>query len=151
MADRMKKTLAPGLADGDDKEQQPIPPQVQAQMQHMSKMVEAQTNEIHHLSQLVETKKMELESRERIELAKIKSNESIALLEAGSKEAIALLAEDMASIKHRMDLLHASEPIDTDHGPEAAGGMTAEAPMGQPPIGGESPSMPQGQSLEPTP
>jgi hypothetical protein len=144
MADRMKKTLPAGLADGDDKDhQQPIPPQIQAQMEHMSKMVESQTQEIHALSQLVETKKMELESRERIEMAKIQSQIALKEAELGSKEAMALLAHQVAEIENRLSLLNFDQPIDTDSGPEGAGGMSAYAPEeGQPPTGGEPPGQP---------
>ncbi len=144
LAERVKKTLPPGLADDSEGEQQPIPPQVQMKLQQMGQMVEQQTQEIHALSHLVETKRMELESRERIEMAKIKSNEVLAAAELGSAESVALLKAEMAGVKHRLELLNFDQPVDTG-GAQPSGPEAAPQPMGQPPTGGDQPP---GQPME---
>jgi portal protein len=64
VAERLKKMLPPQLAE-DDKES-PIPPQAQAQMQQMGQMVDALSQQLQHQTQIIQAKRLELDSRERI-------------------------------------------------------------------------------------
>jgi hypothetical protein len=125
IADRLKKTLPPNLAD--DQKKQDIPPQVQAQMQQMGQMVDALTKQLHAAHDVLDQKKIELESKERIEFAKIQANVAIAELQAGSKEAIVLLNHQIGEIENRLQsALQFSQPI-------GMGGMQPQgAPMQQP-------------------
>lgn len=145
IADRLKKMLPPGLADDPASKSQAIPPQAQAQMQQMHQMIEQLTEQLNHKTQAIETKSVELESRERIEMAKIKSNQEIELAKIGSKEGIALLEQEVGAIQHRLDLLHFNQPIPTeqDQAPEGAGAMGAAPPPGpEDPTGGVPPGPP---------
>jgi hypothetical protein len=68
LADRLKKALPPGLADD---EENPIPPQAQAQMQQMDQMIQMLTQQVEGLTREQETDQIQIDSKERIELAKL--------------------------------------------------------------------------------
>jgi len=101
IAERLKKTLPPGIAE--DKDKKPLPPEVQTQMAQMNQMIEALTQQLNEASELVKTKKMELESRERIEMAKIQANLEIESAKLGSTESIELLRQQIAQIQARQE------------------------------------------------
>src|SRR5690606_11604069 len=54
IAERIKKTLPPGLAE--DKDQKPIPPEIKAQMDQMGQMIEALTNQLNEATETIKTK-----------------------------------------------------------------------------------------------
>lgn len=112
IAERLKKTLPPGMVD--DKEQKPIPPQVQAQMQQMDQMIQQLTEKLNEQNELVNTKKMELESKERIEIMKLENALVLEQLKLQGNAANQLLAAELADIKQRLSLLDISEPINND-------------------------------------
>jgi hypothetical protein len=143
IGERLKKTLPAGVAD-DDKKQMPIPPQVQAQMQQMNQLIEHLTSELKHQTQIVSTKALELESRERIEMAKLQVQAEIEMAKMGSQEAQLLLKQEVSEIQHRLELLHSSQPIgiETEAGPNEA--APPNQMQQQPPTGGPSPGQPMG-------
>ncbi len=103
IAERLKKTLPPQLQE--PKEGQPeIPPEVQQKLAQMSQMLELLTKELEAKTRLVETKQLELDSRERIEMAKIEAQRFELQLELDSKEAIALLQAEVEGIKAKMEV-----------------------------------------------
>jgi hypothetical protein len=144
IADRMKKTLPPGLAD-DQKGKEPLPPEVQAQMQQMSQMVEQLTGKLNELQSEREQKLIELESKERIEMKKLEVQLEIERAKLDAKDALALLNSEIAQINSRMELLRADQPFeygDEEIAQSMEPGMT-EPPMEEPyPTGGESPGLP---------
>lgn len=71
IADRLKKTLPPGIVE--DPNQKPLPPEVQAQMQQMSQMIEQLTAALNEANETIRTKRLELESREKIEAMKLET------------------------------------------------------------------------------
>jgi hypothetical protein len=107
MGERWKKTMAPGLVD--DAKDSPIPPALKAQMDQMSMMVEQLGQKLHAAEDIIENKRLELESREKIELEKIKSNEVIALAQIDAKDGQILLGHQVSEIQHRLDLMHAAD------------------------------------------
>lgn len=146
IAERMKKALQPGLDD--DKGDQKIPPQAQAQMQQMNQMIEQLTQQLNHRTQQVEQKTLELESKERIEFAKIQANIEIELAKMGSQESQFLLQQQIAQINQRLSLLDIDEPIDGQEEQENSGAGLSGAvmpPIEQQPTGG---FQPPGQSPE---
>lgn len=136
IADRLKKTLPPQLQDDGKGGQPQVPPQVQAQMQQMGQMIEGLTKALHAAHDTIDQKRVELESKERIEYAKIKSNETIELTKLDAKDSIALLAAEIQATKHRLDLLNQAAPIG------------APAPNSEPPQA-DAQSVPQGQAPQP--
>jgi hypothetical protein len=122
LSERFKKMLPPNLVD--DPKAQQVPPQVQAQMQQMNMMIQNLSKELDETTKIIETKKLDLESKERIELMKLQGQLEIKLAELGSKESVALLNNEVASIKHRLELLDMNAPIEApnDFNPQNADG-----------------------------
>lgn len=142
IAERLKKMLPPGLADDPASKSQAIPPQVQAQMQQQAQLIKQLTDELHMAASPVELKRMELESRERIEFAKLNSNLELEMAKMGSEESMALLSNEIAGIKHRMSLINWEQPIDGSSNQDP-GQPEAGAPMGLDPMGGAAQPMAQ--------
>jgi hypothetical protein len=145
IAERLRKTLPPNLVEENGQNQQ-IPPQVQQQMGQMNQLIEQLTSQLKHKTEQIETKTLELESRERIEMAKLQVQSEIALAQIGSKESIELLAHEIEAINQRLQLLHMSQPISQDFEGDASGpDQAAQAEPTEPmPTGGPSPGQPYG-------
>jgi hypothetical protein len=109
LAERIRKTMPPELVD--DKADNQIPPQVQAQMQQMSQMIEALTGQLNEANEKISTKTIELESKERIEMAKIQSQIEIEMAKMGSQEGMFLLKQEVAEIQQRLQLLNYAQPL----------------------------------------
>jgi hypothetical protein len=143
LADRVKKTLPPGLADDGKGQAQDIPPEVKGQMDQMGQMVEQLTGKLNELQQERETKLIELQSKERIEMAKLEVQLEIERAKLDAKDSLALLNAQISQIESRLSLLGQNEPIQFEDSQPDAGGMSA---MGEPvepnPTGGESPGSP---------
>ncbi len=144
IAERLKKTLPPGIAENN--EETKIPPEVQAQMQQMDQMIAQLTEKLNEQNELVNTKKMELESKERIEQAKLQNALVIEQLKLQGAAANQLLAAELADIKHRLQLLDVNQPINDDFN-ESVPDQDAiqNENYEQQPIGGASPSQPYGE------
>jgi hypothetical protein len=124
IAERLKKTLPPGLAD-DPKDKKPLPPEVQAQMAQMSQMIQKLQQDSGDLLREREQRLVEIESRERIEMKKLEVELAIETAKIDAKDSLALLSHEIASIGERLSLLNASAPIDSDD-------QGQEQPMGAP-------------------
>jgi hypothetical protein len=118
-AERLKKWISmqsPGLIEDDQAKKQPLPPQVQMQLQHSGQMIDQLTQQLNALTETVKTKKLELDSRERIEVARIgferEKLEAQVLLQheaMGSKEAIVRLQEELNLIRGQIERAHQVE------------------------------------------
>jgi hypothetical protein len=139
IAERLKRTLPPGVADDPKKDQQSVPPQIQAQMEQMNHMIDQLTKSLHAAHDQLDTRKMELESKERIASMQTQAEVEIALAKIGSQESVTFLKQQIEDIKHRLQLLNFNTAIDSNEG-----GEVAALPMNQPPTGGPSP----GQYME---
>lgn len=167
MAARLKKTVPPNLLD-DGKGQPELPPAAKQQMQQQTQMIQTMTQQIHALMDKVDNKTMELESKERIEMAKLKTQVEIVLAQLGNQSGQALLEAQVGAIQHREDLLHAATVIDFKAQQDAQNQATQQAAQSAPaqspqqfsnapgpqgaggqgsPTGGQSP----GQPVEPNP
>jgi len=105
LAERLKKALPPGIAD--DQQQQQIPPEIQNQMAQMQMLMQEQEKQLQAQADIIENKRLELASREKIEFAKIQSQELIEAAKLESKEALLALQTDLELIKHQNEQLHA--------------------------------------------
>lgn len=139
IAERIKKTMPPGLVD--DGKQNPIPPEAQAQMGQMNQMIEMLTKQLNDANEKVNTKTMELESKERIEFAKLEQQATIKLAEMQSNEALALLAHQVGEMNQRLKLLDINQPIEQESGDVGEQPMMPQMqPQQQPPTGGLPPA-----------
>lgn len=139
IADRIKKTLPPNIVE-DKKDQKPLPPQVQAMLQQQSAMIQGLTKELSENSEIIRTKRLELESKERIALGEQQTQLSIELIKHDAAQAKTIFAAELAEIDKRRALVNNDQPI----GNGAGGQMPAEDPSqiqqqptaGGPPLGG---------------
>lgn len=109
IAERLKKMLPPGLAE--DKDKKPIPPEAQAQIQQMSQMLDQLTQQLNEKTKLIETKAVELESKERIEFAKMEVDLQKEAMKVAPQEAFFNLQNQINMIAQRLQLLDINEPI----------------------------------------
>lgn len=135
IADRLKKTLPPGIAE-DDKNKQPIPPQAQAQMQQMGQMIDQLTQHLNVATDEIKKNKFQIDSKERIAMAEIQADIEINLAKLGSKAAETMLEHQVAEIHKRLDLIGMNQP---DNGNDPTGGNSPVMPTG-----GPSPGAPMG-------
>ena len=134
ISERIKKTLPPGLAD-DGKGKAQLPPEVKSQMDQMNQMIEQLTEQLKHKTEQIDKKALELESRERIEMAKLQANIEIEMAKMGSQESLAMLNHEVAQIEQRLNLLRQDQPFDLES-EESQGQEMQEhqGPMAQEPM-----------------
>lgn len=146
VADRLKKTLPPGLAE-DQQGAKPIPPEVQAQMAALAQQNEQLQAELKAATDPLELKRMELESKERIEFKKLEVQVELKIAELDIKSSLEMLAHEVAELKARQGLVGMNQPIEDGQSQEfgfqadgAAGASFGAEPMN--PAGGELPVEP---------
>ncbi len=142
MANRMKKTMDPKLLDnGTDQPQ--IPPQAQAQMQQMQNMILQLTQELKASQDIIDNKKLELGSKERIAQAKLQVDIEKILAQIQSSDAQTLLKHQLAAITEQNNQLLAAQPITPNPQPQNQNPMPGSngvaAPGQSQPTGGIPP------------
>ena len=138
IANRLKKTLPPGLAP-DDEGNEPLPPQAQQKIQQMQQMIEQQTQELQALSSAHEEKQEERRSKEFIELAKLRNNLTIAAMQMDQKDAHKLFDAETQLLDAQLQQNHEKDMQ------EAQLNAQAEQPGGTP-ANSASPSAADNQS-----
>lgn len=136
ISERLKKMLPPGLSE--DKNQKPIPPEAQAQMQQMGQTIQALTAQLGQAQEMLKTKSIEIESKERIEYAKLENNLVLKQIEQQGQAGLLAFKSELQDINARLELLRVHDPIETDF--NGAGLPQAVMPQEQQqPAGGLSP------------
>ena len=138
IAERLKKTLPPGIAENEKKgEGNEIPPQVQQQMQQMQQMVDQLTQQLNQAQDTIQQKQLELNVKERIELAKIEADLKKELIKMDSREALAAFHAEIDQLNRQIESLgmQKEQAVDVDYSDMSS------API---PTGGPSP----GQYME---
>lgn len=143
IAERLKKTLPPGIADDPKDQSQQVPPQVTAQMQQMGQMIEQLTSAVHDAHDQIDKKKVEIESRERIAFAQMQVELELGMAKLGSQEAMLSFKEELAHLRHRLELLGVGQPIESQV--PAQGPDQAQEPVPQQPTGGPAPGTSMGE------
>lgn len=139
IAERLKKTLPPGIAD--DANQKPLPPEIQAQMAQMGQTIQMLTQQLTVAQDVIKTKAIELESKERIEFAKMENNVVLEQIKTQGEAAILTARAELREIEDRLKLLRIDVPIES----EIDQIMSPQGAMpNQPPTGGPSPGEPTG-------
>lgn len=139
-AERIKKTIPPNLLD--NKDQKPVPPEIQAQLQQQSQMIEELTKQANESAKALEMKSLEIESKERIEMRKLEVQAEIEMYKTGSKEAQAQLQAEIAQLNARGQMLGSEQPFPQSF--NGAGPQAAMAPQDQQFTG----ELPPGPSME---
>lgn len=144
IAERLRKTVPPGIID--DKNKAPVPPEAQAQMAQMDQMIAQLTEKLNQANEEMRTKKMELESKERIEFAKMELDATKELTKLQSAEAMNVLKLQIAEFQRRQNLVDINQPIETEaeNGAGSQGAAMPNQPQEQQPFptGGPSPGIP---------
>lgn len=138
IAERLKKTLPPGVAE-DNQDQKPLPPEVQNQMNQMNQMIEQLTHHLNEANDKIKTKSIELESRERIEFAKIEADMKKELAKLQGQAAIMTYQQELADLSRRLQLLDINEPIEQDFNESVPDQDAIQNNQQQQPTGGFSP------------
>ena len=115
IAKRLQKALPPGLNDEEQKPGQ-VPPEAQAQLQKAGELIDALTKTVNELQDGIESKAMELASKERIaqiqaetqmtiEQAKIASEQALATMQANTQQQLASqkTAADLAKTDRQVE------------------------------------------------
>jgi hypothetical protein len=153
IAERLRKMLPPNLLE-DDKKKQPIPPQIQAQLQQQGQMLEQLTEQLNQAQDQIQHKRVELESRERIEMAKLETQTRIELAKLDAKDSIVLLQAQIQELDARQRQLGSQQPIPDVTADNGGPQLQPQEPMegaypgaefgdgGLDPHGGEMPEQP---------
>lgn len=97
IAERLKKLLPPNLQE--EQEDQQVPPAVQAQMSQMAQQNEQLSQALNQATDDLRTKRLEIESRERIEAMKAQTELVKIEAQLSSRENIELLKQEIAALK----------------------------------------------------
>jgi hypothetical protein len=148
LADRFKKLLPPNLQDGDADDMQNQLAAAQAQLKTLSDQHNIMVQELNRASDTIRTKRLDLESRERVALWNNWTQLMLQRLKAHDGAAQAALDAQLEAIQMRMTGLHENLSIEQEAGaapdtPELPGQVepkvqpvTAAAPTPRPqPIG----------------
>jgi hypothetical protein len=116
IAERLKRTIDPNIL-GEASEE--IPPQVQAQMQELQNMVGQLSEALENANDQLNDKKIQIESKERIEFAKLENQLRIKQAELQVKngaepEDLQVIAQEILDINDRLDLLNIESPMNQD-------------------------------------
>lgn len=161
LADRLRKTLPPGLQDPEEGQPQ-IPPAAAAQMQQMAQTIDQLTQVVNEQSDEIRSRRVRSESEERVEQMKIESSDRQAAMKAQvdlieaeikakSTEDIVLLRAQLASLQQQIggmasgQAAAASQPPPIPVPPLAPVPLAAAAgipPVAMPPAAGGPPAGP---------
>lgn len=140
MAERIKKTIPPNLLD--DGKGEEIPPQAQAQMKQMQQMILQLSQSLHAAQDIIENKKLELGSKERMKAAELQVDIEKLLAQLQSDDAQALLKHQLATLQSQQEQLQLTQPLSPDQQPNSnpqSGPQAATQGLNQQPTGGLPP------------
>lgn len=96
-------------------------------------MIQQLTQLLNEKTELINTKALELESKERIEFAKIEADMKLALFKANALASQAILEQEITEAQARQNLVGINEPIPKDFNgssPDQAMGPQQPQPTG---------------------
>jgi hypothetical protein len=117
LAERFKKMLPANLQDMDAEDLQSKYTQLQAQMQQMSDQHNIMVQELNRASDTIRTKRLDLESRERVALMNSFTQLTVQRLKSHDAAAQALMDQQLAAITQQMTAMHEGMAIEQDAGP----------------------------------
>jgi hypothetical protein len=121
IAERLRKVLPANLAEDDDGEKQRIPAEAQQQMQQMAQQNEQLSEALDKATDTIRTKKLELDSKERI--AALEAQMELVKVEAqlASRENIELLRQELMAVRSMISEL--ATPNTPEEAPQQMGGQ----------------------------
>lgn len=137
ISERLKKLIPPHILDDGN---QQLPPEAQAQMAQMQQMIQMLQGQLQQATLKLETKAMELESKERVEFAKMDVDLKKEMMKVPSEQSLAALMQEMAEINARLEMVGISRPITPNQNFNGPGPDQVVMPnYEQQPTGGNSP------------
>jgi dihydroxyacetone kinase-like predicted kinase len=127
IAERLKKSMPPEIVS-DQENPQMDPQQIQAQMNQMNQVIEQLTDGLTKANQIIDQKKIEIESDERIAFAKMETELRKEMIKTAGIGAIDSLNAQIAEIKQRLQLLDIDQPFDQQE-PQMQMGQMNEGPQ----------------------
>ncbi len=113
IAERLKKTLPPNLLD--DAESGEInPQQIKGQMDQMNQTIQQLTQALEQANAVIDQKKMELESDERIAFARMETDLRKEVIKNSGIGAVDALNGQIEEIRMRLNLLDIKQPINSN-------------------------------------
>lgn len=109
IAERFKKIIPPEVLGEEGQEE--VPPEVQAQMAQMNQMIEAMTEQLKEATKTIEQKTIEIESKERIEFAKMETDLEKEKLKQFQGLVVQDINEQIADLRDRMMVLGLYDPV----------------------------------------
>ncbi len=110
VANRLKKMVPPNLLDDKDKPKGATPEEMQGQIGQMQQALQQVTQQYEQCKQLLDTKALELQSKEKIEFAKLENNVIIEQLKAKNDVDKTAFLEHMARVDRKLDSLGVQDP-----------------------------------------
>jgi hypothetical protein len=129
IAERLKKMLPPELQDEDGQQKQAVPPQVKAQMDALMQQHEQLTAALEQANEALQTKRLELDAKERMVTMQTQAQLIIKQAELGSREGIALLQAEIQALGTQMQSLAAERAEERAAAAEAEDGGGDEMPI----------------------
>lgn len=146
---RLKKSLPPNLQDSDDDTPEGQIAKLSAQVTNFQQQNQFLTQALNESSELIKTKRLELESKERIVLFQSQAAIVQAELKAHAEGAMLTMQKTMEMIQSRLDAIHNNVGIDVEDGEDEAGaaagaGGKGDGGGGAGPAAAPTPSAPPG-------
>jgi hypothetical protein len=116
LAARFKKMLPPNLQDTDADDAQSKLTQAQAMLQQLSEQHDLMVQELNRASDTIRTKRLDLESRERVALMNNWTQLMLQRLKSHDAAAQAAMDAQLDAISSRLQVLHENMSIDQDAG-----------------------------------
>ena len=131
LAERFKRSLPPNLSDKDQQAGQ-VPPEVKQQLDQAGQMIEQLTAQLNQLGDELESRKYEIDSRERIAMESELTKRTLGMAQLDSAEATVELKEQLALMKADLERMHAQQMAESDamqaqDSAENGGGLAAAA------------------------
>lgn len=153
IAKRLKRMVPANVLDPDDSSPEAQLQQTQAQLQQISQQHDALVKALDEANELIRTKRLDLESKERIAGISAMAQMTAASLKMHGDAGLELMKIQFAAISKRLELLHAAIGIDQEDGEGGGAGETgvtvspgqpAQGGVGQPGTAGVPTAEPEG-------
>lgn len=116
LANRFKKMLPPNLQDSEGDDLQSKLTNAQAQLAALSQQHNQLVAELNRASDTIRTKRLEIESKERVALANNQTQLTIQAMKDHQEGAMAQLQAELSAIGMRMQQLHSMMSVDEEAG-----------------------------------
>lgn len=112
IAERLKKSIDPKFLDDKDKPQGEDPAQIQQKMAEMGQVIDQMSQQLQVANEQLHTKKMEIDSKERIAFAEMKTKMEIEAAKLDHSGHQTVFLQQVEMLNRRLDTLGVSIPAE---------------------------------------